>query len=123
MTTQGQTSVIANHLKEKHSLKPPSKSVQQTLSFENMPQKSKPKTFRQAFAELIAKQYLPFSLIEEKALQDSYVAFHHEWAKSKTQPVFVTDKTVTADIARMADTYITEMKKRFQSKLSLCMDP
>jgi hypothetical protein len=121
-TKQGQTSIIANHLREKHSLKPQSKLVQPVLSFENMPQKSKPKTFRQAFAALLVKQYLPFSLINEEVLQDAFLNFHKEWEKNGIQPAFVTDKTVAADIANMADTYITEMKTRFKSKLSLCMD-
>lgn len=117
----GNTTTISAHLKRMHKLKPPTKFVQSVLSFDNnnMP---KPKTFRQAFAELIAKQYLPYSLIEEKVLQDSYVTFHNEWAKNKNQPEFVTDKTVAADIARMAEDYIAEMKTRFKSKLSLSMD-
>jgi hypothetical protein len=123
-TKNGQTTGIAYHLKEKHSLKPSNKLVQATLTFENMPEDMRPKrkTFRQAFAELIAKQYLPYSLIEEKVLQDSYLAFYNEWVKTKNQPAFVTDKTVSADIGKMADTYIAEMKIRFKSKLSLCMD-
>ena len=118
----GNTSTISNHLKRKHNLKPPAKLVQATLSFENMPQKSKPKTFRQAFAEFIAKQYLTFSLIQGKALQDMLPAFLRENKTNTDQPKFVTDKTVAADIAKMANTYIAEMKNRFQSKLSLCMD-
>jgi hypothetical protein len=123
-TKNGQTTGIAYHFKEKHSLKPSKKLVPSTLTFENMPEdmRPKPKTFRQAFAELIAKQYLPYSLIEEKVLQDAFHTFHNEWMKNKTKPAFVTDKTVAADIGKMADTYIAEMKTRFQSKLSLCMD-
>jgi hypothetical protein len=110
LTKNGQTTGIAYHLREKHDLKPPSKLVQSTLNFENMPPVQKAKTFREEFAELIAKQYLTFSLIEEKVLQDAFIAFHNEWVKNKSQPVFVTDKTVAADIAKMADTYIAEMK-------------
>ena len=82
----------------------------------------KEKSFREAFVELVARQYLPFSLIQEKAFEDCLVAFHKEWIKHKKQPVFVTDKTVANDIHDMADTYIAEMKTRFDSKLSLCMD-
>lgn len=116
------TSNILAHLKSKHNLSGPKLKVQTTLDkFKDMPMK-KTKTFRQAFAELTAKQYLPFSLIEEKALQDSYLAFYNEWVKNKTQPAFVTGKTVSADIEKMAQQYITVMKTRFQSKLSLCMD-
>jgi hypothetical protein len=87
-----------------------------------MPEKSKVKTFRDAFAEFVAKQYLPFSLIEEKVLQDMCIAFHNEWVKNKCQPTFVTGKTVASDVARMANTYVITMKARFDSKLSLCMD-
>ena len=118
----GNTTTISNHLKRRHNLKPSKKSVQATLTFENMPKIPKPKSFRRAFTELIAKQYLPYSLIDEKVLQDSYIAFYNEWLKNKSQPAFVTDKTVAADIAKMAEEYIAEMKTRFQSKLSLCMD-
>lgn len=87
-----------------------------------MPEKSKVKTFRDAFAELVARQCLPFSLIEEKVLHDMCIAFHNEWVKNKCQPTFVTDKTAASDIARMANTYVITMKARFDSKLSLCMD-
>ena len=122
-TKKSNTTSIANHLKERHSLKPPKKVVQTALhQFLNMKQKHKVKTFREVYAVLVAKQYLPFSMIEEKVLQDSYVAFHNEWVKTQTQPAFVTDKTVAGDIAKMADDYIAEMKNRFQSKLSLTMD-
>jgi hypothetical protein len=87
-----------------------------------MPVKSKNKTFREAYAALVAKQYLPFSMIEEKSLQDSYIAFHNEWVKNNCQPAFVTDKTIASDIATMAKEYVNTMKARFDSKLSLCMD-
>ena len=118
-TKQGQTSVIANHLREKHGLKPPTKMVQATLAFDdNMPKKKKPKTFRQSFAELVCKQYLPYSIVDEKVLQDSYLAFLRENKTNAIQPVFVTRITVAADIARMAEEYIAEMKTRFQSKIS-----
>ena len=123
MTKKGQTTLIANHLKEKHDLKPPTKSVQATLDqFQIMPQKPKSKKFRQAFAEMVTKQYLPFSLIEEKVVQESFIAFYNEWVTTKSQPTFVTDKTVAADIATKAEEYIKQMRSRFQSKLSLCMD-
>ena len=112
----GNTTTISAHLQRKHKLKPPKTFVQPILRFENnMPKR---KTFRQAFAELVAKQYLPYLLIQEKVLQDAFVTFRGE----KHQPEFVTDKTVAADIARMAEEYIAEMKTRFQSKLSLSMD-
>ena len=115
----GNTTNISNHLKSRHKLKPPKLQVQTTLDhFENMPQKPKSKSFRESFAELVTKQYLPFSLIEEKVLQDAFITFYNEWAKTKTQPAFVTDKTIAADIAKMADAYVAEMKTRFQSKLS-----
>jgi leucyl aminopeptidase len=82
-TKNGQTTGIANHLKIKHNLKAKN-LVQTTLTLDNMPpNKPTPKTFRQAFAELVAKQYLPFSIVEEKVVQDSYLAFHNEWAKTK----------------------------------------
>jgi hypothetical protein len=87
-----------------------------------MPEKPIAKTFRQAFAELVAKQFLPFSLIEEKVLQDSYDAFLQEYLTNNTKPDFVTDKTVSSDIEKMAEEYIAKMKTRFLSKLSLCMD-
>lgn len=125
-TKKGQTSQIASHLKEKHGLKDEkSESVQSTLTnFTGMTQKVK-KTFRQAFAELVAKQYLPFSLIGQKVLQDSYLAFLRE-NKNKNlidpKKMFVTDKTVAEDIGQMAVDYIEEMKNRFKSKLSLCID-
>ena len=118
----GNTSTISNHLKRKHGLKPPSKLVQVPLNFKNLPIMPKRKTFRQAFAEMVCKQYLPFSLIGEKVVQDAFVSFHNEWMKTATQPAFVTDKTIAADIAKKADAYIAEMKTRFKSKLSLCMD-
>jgi hypothetical protein len=89
------------------------------LDLKNMPRQ---KTFREAFAELIAKQYLPFSLVEEKVLQDSYLAFMKEKETTKVQPSFVTRKTVADDIAKMADEYVAKMSKRFKSKLSLSMD-
>jgi hypothetical protein len=47
-------------------------------------------------------------------LQDAFIAFYKEWAKTKTQPAFVTDKTVAADIAKMADA-----NKRFSVKSCL----
>ena len=127
-TKKGQTSGIATHLKVKHQLKQPKKLLQTTLlDFAKMPQREeqKPKSFREAFAQLIAKQYLPFSIIEEKVLQDSYMAFHNEYKKNGVPPAFVTDKTIACDIAKMAETYIQEMTNRFatsKSKLSLCMD-
>ena len=65
--------------------------------FTSMGEKRKEKTFREAFAALLVKQYLPFSLISEKVLQDSYLAFHREFNK-KLQPVFVRDKTVASDV-------------------------
>ena len=119
-TKKGQTTLIANHLRDKQGLKPPTKLVQKT--FTNMTPKPKSKTFRQAFAELVAKQYLPFSLIDEKVLQDAFIAFLKENRTNIIQPIFVTRKTVAADISKMADDYIAQMKVRFQSKLSLCMD-
>ncbi len=116
----GVTSSIAKHLKTKHFLEPGPKA-QQTLDQFKIPQ-PKVKQFREAFAELVAKQYLPFSLIQEKVLQDSYKAFYKEHIKTGVQPVFVTDKTIAADIARMANEYVETLKPSFDSKLSLCMD-
>ncbi len=80
--------------------------------FLSMPQRKK-KTFREAYAELVAKQYLPFSMIEEKVLRDCFITFHNEWVKNSEQPHFVSDKTVADDIAAMSNTYIAEMKTRF----------
>jgi hypothetical protein len=88
--------------------------VQVPLSFEKMPPKTPKKTFRQAFAEKIVKQYLPYSLIEEKVVQDSYLAFHNEWVKTKSQPAFVTDKTVAADIESRGST-CNSLVQRFSS--------
>jgi hypothetical protein len=121
---KGSTSAIANHLKEKHSMKPPknAEKVQTNLTLFNLKNMPRQKTFREAFAELIAKQYLPFSLVEEKVLQDSYLAFMKEKEITKVQPSFVTRKTVADDIAKMADEYVAKMSKRFKSKLSLSMD-
>ena len=62
------------------------------------------------------------ALIQEKVLQDSYLLFHKEFLKTKVQPAFVTDKTIAADIAKMAGQYVEAMKAKFDSKLSLCMD-
>jgi hypothetical protein len=87
-----------------------------------MPEKPKVKTFREVYAALVAKQYLPFSMIEEKVFQDTCIAFHNEWVKNKCQPAFVTDKTIASDIASMSNEYVNTMKARFDSKLSLCMD-
>jgi hypothetical protein len=89
----------------------------------------KVKTFRQAFAELVVKQYLPFSLIGQKVLHDAFLAFLRE-NKNKNllnhpeamKKLFVTDKTVAEDIKVMADDYIQEIKNRFKSKVSFCMD-
>ena len=120
--TGGNTSTISKHLKTKHGLKPDKKLVQTNLSFENMANFPKPKTFRQSYAELVAKQYLPFSLIEEEVLQNAFLAFHREWIKNNAQPNFVTDKTIAGDIEIMAVKYVAEMRTRFQSKLSLTMD-
>jgi hypothetical protein len=83
-----------------------------------MPQGKMPKSFREAIAELVAKQYLPFSTIEEKeVLKDSYKAYLQEYKASGTPPDFVSDKTVASDIAMMAERY-TE----YTSKLSFTMD-
>jgi hypothetical protein len=121
--TAGNTSTISRHLKNIHHLKPAKKLVQTQLSsYDNLPKMRKPKSFRQAVADFVAKQYLPFSIIEQKVFQDMCITFHHEWLTTKTQPTFITDKTVAADIAKMADHYIAEMSKRFKSKLSLSMD-
>ena len=87
-----------------------------------MGEKGKEKSFREALAIGVAKQYLPFTFICEKSVQDSYLAFHREFNAKKMQPVFITDKTVASDIKTMADKYVNEMKLRFTSKLSLCMD-
>lgn len=123
LANKGNTSTIAHHLKEKHHLKPPPKVVQPKISDFNMGEKKKQKTFREAFAEAVVKQYLPYSIIEERAIQDSYLAFLKEFGtRIKKEPIFVTDKTVAADISKMADIYVNEMSKRFKSKLSLCMD-
>jgi len=63
-TAKGSTSNIASHLKDKHQLEAPKKLKQTTLTdFATMPQAKKPKSFREAIAELVAKQYLPFSMI------------------------------------------------------------
>jgi hypothetical protein len=92
--TGGNTTTISNHLKRIHKLKPAKKLVQTNLSsFPNMPNTRKSKTFRQALAEYLAKQYLPFSMIEEKVFQDMCIAFHNEWVTIKTQPAFITDKS------------------------------
>jgi hypothetical protein len=57
---KGQTTNIAMHLKEKHGLKPPPKQKQASMdSFMSVDSKPKNKTFREAFAEMVAKQYLP----------------------------------------------------------------
>jgi hypothetical protein len=80
------------------------------------------KSFREAFAELVSKQYLPFSIIEEKVLQDSYKAYLKEYQATGSPPVFVTDKTISSDIAKLSERYIEQMKKRFTSKLSFTMD-
>jgi hypothetical protein len=88
-----------------------------------MPEKKKSKGFREVFSEAIVKQYLPFSIIEEKVIQDSHMAFLKEYTTGiKKEPSFVTGKTVAANVSKMADLYVTEMSKRFQSKLSLSMD-
>lgn len=121
------TTNIGNHLKNKHFIKPPPKEIQTTMDFFSAPsnskvEKQKAKTFREAFAELVTKQYLPFSLIQEQSLQNSYLIFHKEWVANDQRPKFVTDKTVASDIKTMADQYVVEIKKRFTSKLSLCMD-
>lgn len=122
-TSKGQTSIIANHLRTKHDLKPPEKEIQKALDhFPEMLKHKKEKSFREAFCELVAKQYLPFSLIEEKALQDSYLAFHREIVKQRVPPTFFTDKAIASDIKKKADEYVQEIAKRFTSKLSLCMD-
>ena len=78
------------------------------------------KTFREALAIGVAKQYLPFTSICEKSIQDSYLAFHREFNTKKMQPV---DKTVASDIKTMADKYVNEMKLRFTSRMSdVCLD-
>jgi hypothetical protein len=51
--------------------------------------KSKKKTFREAFVEMLVKQYLPFSIIEEKSVQQSYLAFLKEYGIRRTEPNFV----------------------------------
>ena len=117
-TKKGNTTNISNHLREKHSLKPAAKQTAIsnkliTAGFES---------FREALAIGVAKQYLHFTFICEKSIQDSYLAFHREFNAKKMQPVFITDKTVASDIKTMADKYVNEMKLRFTSKLSLCMD-
>jgi hypothetical protein len=94
-------------LKEKHNLKR-EKLIQTTLNIDAMPPKPiNITTFRVAFAELVAKQYLvsialalskyylPFSLIEENALHDAFLIFHKQWVENKYQPAFVTDKLFT----------------------------
>jgi len=78
--------------------------------------KRKKKTFREAFAQFVAKQYLPFSIIQEKSLQDSYLAFLEEFGSMNIEPMFVTDKTVAADILKMADQYVVVISKRFTSR-------
>ena len=118
----GATSSIAKHLRKDHFLKPAKKVEQMTLDNFKIQKQNKEKTFREAYAELVVKQYLPFSLIQEKVLQESYISFYKEFSKTKVQPLFVTDKTVAADIAIMADRYVEAMKAKFKSKLSLCMD-
>ena len=50
------------------------------------------------------------------------MAFHREYNAKTVQPVFVTDKTVASDVEQMAARYVDEIKPRFTSKLSLCMD-
>ncbi len=98
-SVKGQTTNIASHLMQKHALKCPTKQNQSTLDqFALMRPTKRTKTFRNAFAELVAKQYLPFSLIGEKELQDSYLAFLEEYKSSRSIPTFVTDKTVASDI-------------------------
>lgn len=88
-TKDGQTSKIAKHLKEKHGLKPPTKEIQTTMDqFQGMCKPKKEKTFRRAFSELVVKQYLPFSIIEQRVLRDSYIAYYNEYVKTKTPPTF-----------------------------------
>jgi hypothetical protein len=79
-------------------------------------------SIREAFAVLVCKQYLPFSIVGEEVLQQCFITFLNEYMSNKVLPDFVTDKTVAADISKMADQYIEEVSKRFSSKLSLCMD-
>jgi hypothetical protein len=98
--SDGNTSGISKHLKISHSLLPPNKLVQPKLHEFKMGQIIKEKTFREAFAELVVKQYLPYSLIQEKVLQDSYLFFHKQFLKTRVQPNFVSDKTVAADIEK-----------------------
>jgi hypothetical protein len=52
---------------------PPKKLVQPKLHEFKMGQLIKEKAFREGFAELVVKQYLPYSLIQDKVLQDSYL--------------------------------------------------
>jgi hypothetical protein len=121
LTKKGQTSNIAAHLKEKHGLKAPPKQIQASMdSFISV--QPKKKTFREAFAEMVAKQYLPCSFIEEKSVQESYLAFLMEYGIKAKEHNFVTDKAVAADVSHMAEKYVQVISKRFTSRLSLCMD-
>ena len=121
---RGNTSGIGKHLEDIHRLKAPAKLTQASmLDFQTETKKATPKSFRQAFTEAVCKQYLSYSLIQQKVIQDSYVAFLNEFSTGlKKVPTFVSDKTIAADVSKMAETYVTEMSKRFKSKLSLCMD-
>jgi hypothetical protein len=77
---QSNTTNIKNHLKRKHNIS--DNGVKRKLNDHFKPKapekKHEFKSFRDAYIYMVVKQYLPFSMIEEQAVQDCFIAFAKE---------------------------------------------
>jgi phage gp46-like protein len=72
---------------------------------------------------MVVKQYLPFSMIEEQAVQDCFIAFAKEHGVVlDSRPKFLGRKTIASDIAVKAQEYAEDLKSLFKSKIALSLD-
>ena len=66
-------------------------------------------SFKQAVVNLIAKQYLPFSIIEEKSFRECLVSFAKENGVEDIKHRFFGRKAVAEEMKRTATEYVSEV--------------
>ena len=68
------------------------------------------RSFRECYGQMVARKYLPFSMIEDDVVQESYIAFAKEnGAVFDKSFKFISRNTVKSDIDKLANEYIEKV--------------
>lgn len=110
---EGTTTNMAQHLFRVHGITSVSskrKKVPDCFAMESKEVDFANLPFRVAWILMTAKQYLPYSMMEEKVVQDCMISFAKEHgADFRTRPKFLTRKTISADFKKLADAYVEQV--------------